>query len=321
MVFLFLVLLFFLFVDNLSGDGNTGCVFDGLSGSRFVNALDVRGGSSAGRDGFRGGGGDSGSGSGSRSSGSRSSGSRSSRDRDRDRDRGGGDGDGEGGDNRWGGGDASLPLVPDYLGKDRELVHFAVDLRWIWEQLTDMDTYMNFLHGAWQALVNLVGAVNGSSSNNNKGAKPSAAIDILSYIRAADPVSPLKMFHGTNLSRADWFAAATGRLLLVYVEEGSSSKPSAASVGYRVALSDPGLGTFINDKVMCDDSCEGEGGVRGNSQVYCTHSLGFRCASVCPVRQHHATHRHESPVKSVDFEGPVPGAAGGAPGAAGSPRK
>ena len=176
-----------------------------------------------------------------------------------------------GGEGRGGVNDASL--VPDYLGKDRELVHFAVDLRWIWEQLTDMDTYMNIVRGAWRALSNLTGLVNGGNGADT------TAIDILSYIRAADPMSKLKMFHGANMSRAEWFAAATGRLLLVYVEDGSSSKPSAASVRYRNALSDPGLGAFINDKVREVVFCSASSPSRSFAHV----------ASVRALRQHRAT--------------------------------
>lgn len=140
--------------------------------------------------------------------------------------------------------DRSELMNPElYLGKDRELVHFSVDLRWIWLKLTDKHTYINFLKSTWNAITSIYTLADGSNEVKD------SVIDIMYYIRSINDKSPLKFFHG-SLSRAEWLATTTGRFLLVYIEEGSSKTPSITSLQYRHALADTNLGQFINEQFI-----------------------------------------------------------------------
>ena len=163
-------------------------------------------------------------------------------------------------DFRAGGGSASnrnnYERSPDstnpefYLGKDRELVHFTVDLKWIWMKLMDKQTYINFLSSTWKMVTSLTGLVDGNSSQDLK----EIAVDILSYMRSVNPDTPIKLFHG-SISRAKTYAATTNRLLLVYVEVGRSKTPSRNSIQFRQALADADLGRFINEEVRLTNCC------------------------------------------------------------------
>jgi hypothetical protein len=128
------------------------------------------------------------------------------------------------------------------LGKDRELIHFAIDLKWVWTKLTDKFTYVNFLKSSWRGVKNLAGMTNGGKEFRD------IAIDILSFIRSLNPESTVKLFQG-NIKMAEWLATHTDKLILMYIEEGYSKSPSIESMQYRRTLSDPSLGDFINEKV------------------------------------------------------------------------
>jgi hypothetical protein len=128
------------------------------------------------------------------------------------------------------------------LGKDRELIHFAIDLKWVWTKLTDKFTYINFLKSSWRGVKNFAGMTNGGKEFRD------IAIDILSFIRSLNPESTVKLFQG-NIKMAEWLATHTDRLILLYIEEGNSKSPSTDSMQYRRTLSDPLLGDFINEKV------------------------------------------------------------------------
>lgn len=128
------------------------------------------------------------------------------------------------------------------LGKDRELIHFAVDLKWVWTKLTDKLTYINFVRSSWRGVKNLAGITNGGKEFRD------IAIDILSFIRSLNPESTVKLFQG-NIKMAEWLATHTDKLILMYLEEGNSKSPSIDSMQYRRTLSDPSLGDFINEKV------------------------------------------------------------------------
>ena len=137
------------------------------------------------------------------------------------------------------------PRNPElYLGKDRELVHFSVDLKWIWMKLMDKQTYINFLSSTWKMMTSLTGLVDSNSSQDVKD----IAIDILSYMRSINPDTPIKLFHG-SISRAQSYAVTTNRLLLVYIEDGRSKAPSKISMQFRHALADTNLGRLINEEV------------------------------------------------------------------------
>ena len=128
------------------------------------------------------------------------------------------------------------------LGKDRELVHFAIDLRWVWKKVTDKMTYINFMKASWKKMKSLAGVTNSSQEFKD------VAVDILQFIRSLNIESTLKLFLG-NIELAEWLATTTQRFILVYIEDGTSRSPSSGSMQYRRALSDSSLGEFINEKV------------------------------------------------------------------------
>ena len=129
------------------------------------------------------------------------------------------------------------------LGKDRELVHFAIDLKWVWRKVTDKMTYINFMKASWRKMKSIAG-VNDSSQEFKD-----VAVDILQYIRSVNVESSLKLFLG-NIELAEWHATITQRFILVYIEDGTSRSPSSGSIQYRRALSDNSLGELINEKVF-----------------------------------------------------------------------
>ena len=145
-----------------------------------------------------------------------------------------------------GGGSNDFPRRVDrelVLGKDRELVHFAIDLKWVWGLLTNKLTYINFAKASWRGIRSLAGVTNGGKEFRE------IAVDILRYIRSVNSESTIKLFLG-NIKMAEWLAANTDRLILVYIEDGSTKRNFECCVSYRRALSDPLLGDFINDKVF-----------------------------------------------------------------------
>lgn len=141
-----------------------------------------------------------------------------------------------------GGKDDKNPGRELVLGKDRELVHLSVDLKWVWAKLTDKLTYINILKTSWREIKSLVGVVDSSIQFKEN------AIEILCYIRSISPESRIRLFQG-DFKAAEWLAFNTGRFVLVYVEDGNSKFPSIGSMHYRNALSFPPLGDYINDQV------------------------------------------------------------------------
>lgn len=129
------------------------------------------------------------------------------------------------------------------LGKDRELIHFAIDLKWVWGIITDKQTYINFVKSSWRGIRNLAGVTNGGKEFRD------IAVEILHYIRSVNHESTVKLFLG-SIKMAEWLAANTERLVLVYIEDVSTKSNFECCMNYRRALSDPLLGDFINDKVQ-----------------------------------------------------------------------
>ena len=128
------------------------------------------------------------------------------------------------------------------LGKDRELVHFSVDLMLVWSKLTDKSTYIDFMRSSWRGIRNFAGVVD--SENEFKA----IAIEILRDIRLTNSGSCIKLFQG-NMKLAEWLATNTGRFVLIYIEDGNIKTPSSSSVKYRYSLGDSNLGKYINDEV------------------------------------------------------------------------
>jgi hypothetical protein len=138
--------------------------------------------------------------------------------------------------------DLNQPDVELVLGKDRELVYFSVDLKWVWSKLIDKKTYVDCLRCAWGGIKDLAGVVDSSQEFKE------IAIELLQYIRSIDSESPIKLFAG-NIKQAELLAVNTGRLILIYIEDGNVDSPSLKSMECRNCLSSQVLGKLINDEV------------------------------------------------------------------------
>ena len=128
------------------------------------------------------------------------------------------------------------------LGKDRELVHLTVDLKWLWSKLTNKATYINFAKNIINSLSRLTRFSDKSLQMKH------VAINILAYIRLVNEKSVIRLFQGT-IARAETYAITTGRYILLYIEDGNSELPNIASIRYRNAFANEILGNFINEKV------------------------------------------------------------------------
>lgn len=142
------------------------------------------------------------------------------------------------------GGNSNDDLSNRPLGKDRELIHFSVDLKWVWNKISDKMTYLTFIRNIYDSIKDFAGIVD--SKEEFKG----IAIDLLHDIRLINPSSHLKLILG-DIKTAEWLAKKMNRIILIYIEDGDVNSPSDVSMQYRKVLSDPVLGDFINNQVQC----------------------------------------------------------------------
>ena len=129
-----------------------------------------------------------------------------------------------------------------FLGKDREVVHLNVDLKWIWSKITDRNTYLGIINHWWGIATKAFDRWSGRQEFKD------ICIDILLHIRSVNLDTKIRVFHGSIVTAAR-FAANTNRLLLLYIEDGDSREPSSHSTFFRNALSNSTLGNIINEKV------------------------------------------------------------------------
>ena len=147
------------------------------------------------------------------------------------------------------GGDVNMGyrLVPDAaLGKDREIFHLAIDLKWLWSTIIDDSTWLNLLNKFLKKIKSLTSSKNAVKRENRF---KEIVTDILIGIKVFNRASTLKLFLG-DLKQMEKMSTMNAKFVVVYVEGGDSKVPSRESLEYRKALSDISLGSMLNEQFI-----------------------------------------------------------------------
>lgn len=150
-----------------------------------------------------------------------------------------------GGDNNNNG--MGYRLVQDAaIGKDREIFHLAIDLKWLWCTIIDGSTWLNLL----SKIGNKIKSLTTSKDNEKRESRFREIVsDILIGIKVFNRASSLKLFLG-DLKQMEKISTMNAKFVVVYVEGGDSKVPSRESIEYRKALSDISLGNMLNDQFI-----------------------------------------------------------------------
>lgn len=159
------------------------------------------------------------------------------------------------------------PSKPEFsFGKDRELFHASVDLKWLFQAATERRTWRRIVHSVLHNVKLL------NRDYYNQYIYKSIASDILCAYRLFNKYSTLRCrnallvtscFYNTNtfpsyfinralhcsLQDAHKLATDKQRLLIFYLEGDSDWEQSARTNKARAALSDSALGNFVNEQV------------------------------------------------------------------------
>ena len=147
-----------------------------------------------------------------------------------------------GGDNGMG-----YRLVQDAaIGKDREIFHLAIDLRWLWCTMIDGSTWLNLLSKIGKKIKSLTTSKDGEKRESRFREIVS---DILIGIKVFNRASSLKLFLG-DLKQMEKVSTINAKFVVVYVEGGDSKVPSRESIEYRKALADISLGNMLNEQFI-----------------------------------------------------------------------
>jgi hypothetical protein len=147
-----------------------------------------------------------------------------------------------GGDNGMG-----YRLVQDaVIGKDREIFHLAIDLKWLWCTMIDGSTWLNLLSKIGKKIKSLTTSKDGEKRESRFREIVS---DILIGIKVFNRASTLKLFLG-DLKQMEKVSTMNAKFVVVYVEGGDSKVPSRESIEYRKALADISLGNMLNDQFI-----------------------------------------------------------------------
>lgn len=144
------------------------------------------------------------------------------------------------------------------LGKDREIFHIAVDLKWLVSKTFNPTTWTNIFVALKDGLVSLV-----SLSKKNEKLYKDIATSLLAGIYehklmennssatgiGGNNDDMIKIFYG-NLKQADVFSLKKGKFIVMYIEEGTSRTPSLSSIEYRKAFGETALSTLLNNNFI-----------------------------------------------------------------------
>jgi len=138
-------------------------------------------------------------------------------------------------------------LVPDAaLGKDREIFHLAIDLKWLWCTIIDGSTWLNLLTHVGKKIRSLRSSKDAIKRENRF---KEIVTDILIGIKVFNRASSLKLFLG-DLKQMEKMSSMNAKFVVVYVEGGDSKVPTRESLEYRKALSDLSLGNMLNEQFI-----------------------------------------------------------------------
>ena len=147
------------------------------------------------------------------------------------------------------GGDNSMGyrLVPDAaIGKDREIFHLAIDLKWLWCTIIDGSTWLNLLSKIGSKIKSITTT---KDVDKRESRFREIVTDILIGIKVFNRASTLKLFLG-DLKQIEKMSTMNAKFVVVYVEGGDSKVPTRESIEYRKALADISLGNILNEQFI-----------------------------------------------------------------------
>lgn len=130
------------------------------------------------------------------------------------------------------------------IGKDRELFHFSIDLKWLSRKLLSRSTWKTIVLGVAERLKQLHPGYGVQLAYRDN------ALDCLLNIAELSPHQSIRIFQ-YSLHTAAELAALRNKLVLYYIEEDSSigGTPSLPTLEARKVLGDEILGRYINSEV------------------------------------------------------------------------
>jgi hypothetical protein len=143
------------------------------------------------------------------------------------------------------------------LGKDREIFHIALDLKWLVRKTFNPSTWTNIFVSLKDGLVSLV-SLNKKNGKLYKDIATSLLAGIYEYKQIENNSSAsggssnnddmIKIFFG-NLKQAEEFSLKKGKFIVMYIEEGTRT-PSLSSIEYRKAFGETALSTSLNNNFI-----------------------------------------------------------------------
>ena len=132
------------------------------------------------------------------------------------------------------------------LGKDRVLVQFNMDLRWLYLLLTDKNQWSTL----WSKTIQFL-QTNIFHKFSKRKILKNEMLYIVSDIRFKNPnsASPIKCFYG-NIDELIDYSKKHKKLILLYMEDGSAEFPSTFSTSFRSALSHTHVSHLINQHFL-----------------------------------------------------------------------
>jgi hypothetical protein len=131
------------------------------------------------------------------------------------------------------------------VGKDRELLHASIDLKWIFDCLVQKETWINILNTLQEKIHRI------HQDYDNECTYREQAEKIMSEIYDVNPAEfQLRVFR-QSLRSAQEISYSSSRLILFYCEEITKEViPSLETFLFRRALSSKRMGNFINDNFI-----------------------------------------------------------------------
>jgi len=131
------------------------------------------------------------------------------------------------------------------VGKDRELLHFSIDLKWLFEKLCDKATWMEILDYTVQSFLRL------SHGYETEFQYRLQATKMYKQLQAANTANCSVRVFQSSLADAQHLSIIKDRFILFYCEEELADViPSMDTILARKALASSRVGNFINDQYI-----------------------------------------------------------------------
>jgi len=131
------------------------------------------------------------------------------------------------------------------VGKDRELLHFSIDLKWLFEKLGDKATWMRLLDFSIQSILRLSHVYEAEHQYRLQAAKLYRQIQLMNPANCS-----IRVFQG-SMTDAQHFSLLKDRFILLYCEEEVADVvPSMETILARKALASSRVGGLVNDQFI-----------------------------------------------------------------------